>query len=135
MLNTVTTRPLACPMGTSVPRVQPNPEGGRPTDPVVLGVEAALEGLVAVVDDRKAMVAGMKHLAHAHAMVRSLEACTATHAIEVRLNHLHDNIGRTIEHLAQRAHRIAAVIAPEIRGMVRQLENELDQRRRFGVPA
>lgn len=32
-------------------RVQPNPEGGRPTDPVVLGFEAALEGDLVMRDE------------------------------------------------------------------------------------
>jgi hypothetical protein len=95
----------ARPKQTSVPRIQPSLDGGRPTDPLTLAFEGIMEGIVACGDDRRAFERATERLRQ----VRTLEA-------------------RLIQQLEARASRLFEKIEPELHRVAAETDRALTER-------
>lgn len=90
---------------SSVRRIQPNLDGGRPPDPLTLAFEGVMEGLVATDDDRKAFESAADRL----------------HQIRMQET-------RLIHHLEARASRISEHVGPELRRIAVETDQTLTER-------
>jgi len=121
--------------GTGVRRVQPNPIGGRPTDPLVLGFEGSFEGLIATENDADAIVRGLEMLVQYDSIAQiELNKLCQTHALDsdrALIRELRKIKIRLITHLAERANRLKSTVIPELQSITTSLDRELEDRERF----
>ena len=115
------------------PRVQPNPQGGKPADPLILALEGCIEGLVAERDDRVALRKAAAALHSAldlnETLVNSILSTRLTREIEPRVRRLQIVIGTLMRHVEDRAVRLENVVDPELQTIVTKTDDELSRRR------
>lgn len=120
------------------PPARPKPTG-RPTDPLILGLEGTLEGLCACQDDRRAMLAGLDLIEQIGAQMAAIYHRQATGMIghpgaATRHRSLRDLLERTVAHLRDRAHRLACAVIPELRSIATVVDAAITARREHVGP-
>lgn len=117
--------------------VQPNPDGGRPTDPLVLALEGDLEGLIACREDRDAILHGLD-LLHKYASMQAVlisRLCIKLPTTKDRnlAARLRASISRVDEHLRERVDRLQDAVIPELQRITTLVDNELSNRAAFSA--
>lgn len=132
MSSTIADRASASPNRTAVRRVQPNLDGGKPTDPLVLAFEGDLEGLIGCENDLEAFHLGLDMLGKYGTIQATISArlciSPATPHDERRLRALRDIMRETISHLHERADRLEKAVIPELRRICTSVDDALNRR-------
>jgi hypothetical protein len=132
---TVTMHPSARPNQTNVRRIQPNPDGGRPIDALILGFEGSFQGLIAERDDAVAIKRGLVMLRQCLdvevTMARRLLVKDATRGTWRLQRTLHDQMRRLCDHLAARSARLTTHIIPDQQKIVSELDHHLCERSQY----
>lgn len=115
-------------------RVQPDPNGGRPVDPLMEGFEGAFQGLVLCKDDKQLDRDWVEQfrfvLAREQTLVRQIFAGRSVKEVEREIRACHRITEKLVEQIDEREKRLG-VVEIDQQSIVSKLDSEINERAYF----